>query len=49
MGVQMLVSDYLDQVSGIEGWPQRLGTMKSIVVAFALIVLGVATVLTVQP
>jgi 4-hydroxybenzoate polyprenyltransferase len=38
-----------DQVSGIEGLPQRLGTMKSIVVAFALIVLGVATVLTVQP
>ena len=38
-----------DQVSGIEGLPQRLGTMKSIVVAFALIVLGVAIVLTVQP
>jgi len=30
-----------DQVSGIEGLPQRLGTMKSIVVAGALITAGI--------
>jgi 4-hydroxybenzoate polyprenyltransferase len=35
-----------DQVSGIEGLPQRLGTMKSIIVAVGLITLGVATVFT---
>ena len=35
-----------DQVSGIQGLPQRLGTKNSIVVAVGLIALGVATVLT---
>jgi len=35
-----------DQVSGIQGLPQRLGTKKSIVVAVGLIALGVATVFT---
>ena len=29
-----------DQVSGIQGLPQRLGTKKSIVVAVALIAVG---------
>jgi 4-hydroxybenzoate polyprenyltransferase len=36
-----------DQVSGIEGLPQRLGTMKSIVIAVALIVAGIMVVLSV--
>jgi 4-hydroxybenzoate polyprenyltransferase len=35
-----------DQVSGIQGLPQRLGTKNSIVVAVGLIALGVATVFT---
>jgi 4-hydroxybenzoate polyprenyltransferase len=35
-----------DQLSGIQGLPQRLGTKKSIVVAVGLIALGVATVFT---
>jgi 4-hydroxybenzoate polyprenyltransferase len=34
-----------DQVSGIEGLPQRLGTMKSIVIAVGLIVAGILVVL----
>jgi 4-hydroxybenzoate polyprenyltransferase len=36
-----------DQVSGIEGLPQRLGTMKSIVIAVGLIVAGILVVLDV--
>ena len=35
-----------DQVSGIQGLPQRLGTKKSILVAVGLIALGVATIFT---
>ena len=35
-----------DQVSGIEGLPQRLGTKKSIVVATALIASGLLTLFT---
>ena len=35
-----------DQVSGIQGLPQRLGTKKSIAVAVGLIALGAATVFT---
>ena len=35
-----------DQVSGIEGLPQRLGTKKSVVVATVLIALGLLTLFT---
>ena len=34
-----------DQVSGIQGLPQRLGTKKSIVVAVALIAAGILAVI----
>jgi 4-hydroxybenzoate polyprenyltransferase len=34
-----------DQVSGIQGLPQRLGTKKSIVVAVALIAAGILVLL----
>jgi 4-hydroxybenzoate polyprenyltransferase len=34
-----------DQVSGIQGLPQRLGTKKSIVCAVALIAMGILVIL----